>query len=56
VNDIDECFERLNGLLSELNKIPEFLQKFINKKVIKEWDSLTSFLIDPNIPKTNNHL
>jgi len=40
----------------EFDQIPEFLQEFINNKVIKEWDELTAFMIDRNIPKTSNQV
>ena len=40
-----------NYLLMELDQIPEFLQEFIKNKVIKEWNELTSFMTDKNIPK-----
>ena len=41
-------------MLSEFDQIPDFLQDLINKKVIKEWHELTSFMIDYNILKTSN--
>ncbi|MCL2312948.1 MAG: hypothetical protein FWC41_10775 [Firmicutes bacterium] len=40
----------------EFDQIPEFLQEFIKNKVIKEWNELTSFMIDNNIPKTSNQV
>ena len=40
----------------EFDQIPEFLQEFINNKVITEWNELTSFMIDYNIPKTSNQV
>ena len=45
-----------NYLLIELDQIPEFLREFIKNKVIKEWNELTSFMIDHNIPKTSNQV
>ena len=45
-----------NYLLMEFDQIPEFLQEFIKNKVIKEWNELTSFMIDNNIPKTSNQV
>jgi hypothetical protein len=52
--DINTAYESLYFLLMELDQIPEFLQEFINNKVIKEWNELTCFMIDYNIPKTSN--
>ena len=53
--DINTAHESLYILFCEFDEIPDFLQDFINKKVIKEWDELTSFMNDYNIPKTSYH-
>jgi hypothetical protein len=34
--------------------MPEFLKKFLDNKIIEEWDKLTVFIIDHNMPKTSN--
>ena len=54
--DISTAHESLYLLLMEFDQIPGFLQEFINNKVIKEWNELTSFMIDYNIPKTSNQV
>jgi hypothetical protein len=54
--DINTAHESLYLLLMEFDQIPEFLQEFINNKVMKEWNELTCFMIDYNIPKTSNQV
>lgn len=52
--DINTAYERLYYLLKDIETFTEFIQKFINKKLIKQWHNLIAFLIDPNIDKTSN--
>jgi hypothetical protein len=40
----------------DLELMPEFLKKFLDNKILKEWDKLTVFMIDHNIPKTSNQV
>jgi hypothetical protein len=37
----------------DLELMPEFLKKFLDNKILKEWDKLTTFMIDHNMPKTS---
>lgn len=55
-NDEKIAIKRLEKLLDNFNNIPHVLQKIINKKIIPDFQRLTQFMRDPNIPKTNNSI
>jgi hypothetical protein len=46
----------LDELLSNLNDIPPFLQKFITKKILPNLNRLTQFMHNPKISRTSNYL
>jgi transposase-like protein len=46
----------LNNLLSNLDDIPKFLQRFITKKILPNLNRLTQFMHNPKISRTSNYL
>jgi transposase-like protein len=46
----------LDKLLSNLDDIPRFLQKFITKKILPNLNRLTQFMHNPKISRTSNYL
>jgi hypothetical protein len=44
----------LDELLSNLDDIPRFLQRFITKKILPNLNRLTQFMHNPNIARTSN--
>jgi hypothetical protein len=53
-DDINIAHERLYKISQNTENMPQFLINFLKKKIIGEWDNLTAFMIETNIPKTSN--
>jgi len=52
----ETAFNLLDELLSNLEDIPPFLQKFITKKILPNLNRLTQFMHNPKISRTSNYL
>lgn len=48
------ALERLEKLLNEFNQIPKVLQKIIKNKIIPDFQRLTQYMKNPNIPRTTS--
>lgn len=48
------AIQRLERLLSKFNQITKVLQKFIKEKIIPDFQRLTQYTRNPNIPRTTN--
>ena len=46
--------QRLERLLDKFNNIPKFLQKFIKNKIVPDFQRLTQFTRNHNIPRTTS--
>src|ERR1039457_2737643 len=46
----------LDKLLSNLDDIPQFLRRFITKKILPNLNRLTQFMHNPNIARTSNRI
>jgi hypothetical protein len=51
---IDEAKNKFNHIIQILDSLPDFLRKFIEKKVLTDFDKLVMFLEDGFIHKTSN--
>jgi len=51
---LEESKNKLDIILTKLEKMPDFLSRFIQRKVITDFDKLTNFLKDGLIPSTSN--
>jgi hypothetical protein len=52
--DYETSLNLLDKLLSNLDDIPQFLRKFIIKKILPNLNRLTQFMHNPNIARTSN--
>ena len=52
--DLNVAINRLNKLLDKYNDIPRVLQKWIQNKIIPDFERLTIFTRDGSTPRTNN--
>jgi len=48
------AIQRLERLLPKFNQIPKVLQKFIKEKIVPDFQRLTQYTRNPNIPRTTN--
>jgi len=48
------AIQRLERLLDKFNYIPKVLHKFIKDKIFPDFQILTQYMRNPNVPRTTN--